>query len=145
MSVKGRVDSTSAGELETALKKLLDDGKSNLVLDLSGVEFLSSSGLRVLVTTLKAVRKTGGDLRLAQSSHPAAQPAPGARTGEIVDRAPAFDPTRYPIDPSATLRDARVGGRGLLMIRRIMDDISYERRGRQNLLRLTKNRSFTGA
>ena len=68
MSVKGRVDSTSAGELESALKKLLDDGKSNLVLDLSGVEFLSSSGLRVLVTTLKAVRKTGGDLRLALSS-----------------------------------------------------------------------------
>jgi len=30
------------------------------------------------------------------------------------------------------------------MIRRIMDDISYERRGRQNILRLTKNRSFTG-
>jgi anti-sigma regulatory factor (Ser/Thr protein kinase) len=74
-----------------------------------------------------------------------AQSAPGALTVEIVDRAPAFDPTRYPIDPSATLRDARIGGRGLLMIRRIMDDISYERRGRQNILRLTKNRSFTGA
>jgi anti-sigma B factor antagonist len=68
VSVKGRVDLTSAGDLETALKKLLDEGKSNLVLDLSGVEFLSSSGLRVLVTTLKAVRKSGGDLRLAQSS-----------------------------------------------------------------------------
>jgi len=70
--------------------------------------------------------------------------APGALTVEIVDRAPAFDPTRYPVDPSASLRDARVGGRGLLMIRRVMDDISYERRGRQNILRLTKNRTFTG-
>jgi serine/threonine-protein kinase RsbW len=69
---------------------------------------------------------------------------PGAMTVEIVDQAPAFDPTRYPVDPSASLRDARVGGRGLLMIRRVMDDISYERRGRQNILRLTKNRIFTG-
>jgi anti-sigma B factor antagonist len=68
VSVKGRVDSSSAGDLETALKRLLDEGKANVVLDLSGVEFLSSSGLRVLVTTLKAVRKSGGDLRLAQPS-----------------------------------------------------------------------------
>lgn len=68
MSVEGRVDSASAGDLEAALKKQMDEGKTNLVLDLSGVEFLSSSGLRVLVTTLKAVRKSGGDLRLAQAS-----------------------------------------------------------------------------
>lgn len=68
ISVKGRVDSSSAGDLEAALKRLLEEGTSNLVLDLSGVEFLSSSGLRVLVTTLKAVRKSGGDLRLAQLS-----------------------------------------------------------------------------
>ncbi|HMK09710.1 MAG TPA: STAS domain-containing protein [Anaerolineales bacterium] len=68
MTVTGRVDSTSAGDLETALKKLVEEGKSHLVLDLSGVEFLSSSGLRVLVTTLKAVRKSGGDLRLAALS-----------------------------------------------------------------------------
>jgi anti-sigma regulatory factor (Ser/Thr protein kinase) len=73
-----------------------------------------------------------------------AQFAPGALTVEIVDRAPAFDPTRYPVDASASLREARVGGRGLLMIRRVMDEISYERRGRQNILRLTKNRFFTG-
>lgn len=83
-------------------------------------------------------RGDGGEIHLT------AQSAPGALTVEIVDRAPAFDPTRYPVDPSASLREAQVGGRGLLMIRRVMDDISYERRGRQNILRLTKNRSFTG-
>jgi serine/threonine-protein kinase RsbW len=73
-----------------------------------------------------------------------AQAAPGTLSVEIVDEAPAFDPTRYPIDPSASLRHVRVGGRGLLMIRRVMDDVAYERRGRQNILRLTKNRTFTG-
>lgn len=68
VTVAGRVDSATAGDLETALSALTDGGSNNLVLDLSGVDFLSSSGLRVLVTTLKAVRKTGGDVRLAQPS-----------------------------------------------------------------------------
>lgn len=68
VAVEGRVDSASAGDLEAELKRLIEEGKASFVLDLSGVEFLSSSGLRVLVTTLKTVRKAGGDLRLAQMS-----------------------------------------------------------------------------
>jgi anti-sigma B factor antagonist len=68
VTVTGRVDSATAGDLEAALNALTSEGKSNFVLDLVGVDFLSSSGLRVLVTTLKAVRKTGGDVRLAQPS-----------------------------------------------------------------------------
>ena len=69
---------------------------------------------------------------------------PGALTVEIADRAPAFDPTRYPVDPGAPVHESRVGGRGILMIRRVMDEISYERRGPQNVLRLTKNQPFSG-
>lgn len=83
-------------------------------------------------------RSDDGDIRLT------AQAAPGALTVEIVDSAPAFDPTGYAVETSASRRNARVGGHGLLMMRRVMDDISYERRGRRNILRLTKNRSFTG-
>jgi anti-sigma B factor antagonist len=68
VTVTGRVDSATAGDLEAALNALTSEGKSNFVLDLGGVDFLSSSGLRVLVTTLKSVRKSGGDVRLAQPS-----------------------------------------------------------------------------
>jgi anti-sigma B factor antagonist len=68
VTVTGRVDSATAGDLETALTGLINEGRNSLVLDLQGVDFLSSSGLRVLVTTLKAVRKVGGDVRLAQPS-----------------------------------------------------------------------------
>ena len=68
VTVTGRVDSATAGDLEAALTALIGEGNNNLVLDLSGVDFLSSSGLRVLVTTLKSVRKSGGDVRLAQPS-----------------------------------------------------------------------------
>jgi anti-sigma B factor antagonist len=68
VTVTGRVDSATAGDLEAALTGLSGEAGGNLVLDLGGVDFLSSSGLRVLVTTLKTVRKTGGDVRLASPS-----------------------------------------------------------------------------
>ena len=70
---------------------------------------------------------------------------PGLLTVEIVDRAAAFDPSSFPIAPAAIYADPPVGGRGLKMIRGVMDIIDYKRRGHQNVLRLTKNRPFTGA
>jgi len=66
--VIGRVDSTNAGELGAALDKTVDEGRSNLVLDLSNVEYMSSAGLREMVRVLKRVKRGGGDLRLANPS-----------------------------------------------------------------------------
>lgn len=66
--VIGRVDSTNATELGNAMDKAVDDGKSNLVLDLSGVEYMSSAGLREMVRVLKRVKRVGGDLRIANPS-----------------------------------------------------------------------------
>ena len=66
--VAGRVDSVNANEFGAALDEALSDGKRNLVLDLSGVEYMSSAGLREMVRVLKQVRREGGDLRLAALS-----------------------------------------------------------------------------
>ncbi len=66
--VIGRVDSNNANELGAALDKTADDGQSNLVLDLGGVEYMSSAGLREMVRVLKRVKRTGGDLRIANPS-----------------------------------------------------------------------------
>ena len=68
VSVSGRVDSATSGELETALKGLIGKGTRNLVLDFSAVDFLSSSGLRVMVTTRKALKEAGGEVVIAQPS-----------------------------------------------------------------------------
>jgi anti-sigma B factor antagonist len=65
ISVAGRVDSSTAPELESALKKLVEANKTRIVLDLKGVEYMSSAGLRAMVSTLKAVKRVNGDLRLA--------------------------------------------------------------------------------
>lgn len=71
ITVTGRIDSATSAEFETALQDLIEKGKYTLVLDLAGVEFLSSSGLRVMVSTLKAVRQAGGELCIAQPAEQA--------------------------------------------------------------------------
>jgi len=70
MSVKGRVDSNTAPELDSALTNLLNSNRNKIVLNLQAVEYLSSAGLRALVKALKDAQKSGGDLRLASVSEP---------------------------------------------------------------------------
>ena len=64
IKVKGRVDSETAPQLDKALLKLLADGQNKIVLNLEGVDYISSMGLRSLVRGLKGARGAGGDLRL---------------------------------------------------------------------------------
>jgi len=64
----GRVDSSNATELGNAMDKAVDEGTNNLVLDLSGVDYMSSAGLREMVRILKRVKRGGGDLRIANPS-----------------------------------------------------------------------------
>ena len=68
ITVTGRIDSATASELESTIQSVIDKGHKQLILDLAAVDFLSSSGLRVMVTTLKNLRKVGGELCVAQPS-----------------------------------------------------------------------------
>ncbi len=66
--ITGRIDSTNANELGEALNTAIDTGHTQIVVDLSGVEYMSSAGLREMVTALKKVKRGTGDLRLASPS-----------------------------------------------------------------------------
>jgi anti-sigma B factor antagonist len=68
VEVSGRIDSMNANELGAALTDTIDHGNVQLVLDLASVEYMSSAGLRELVTALKKVKRETGDMRLAQPS-----------------------------------------------------------------------------
>jgi anti-sigma B factor antagonist len=62
---QGRVDGFSAPELRKHLTRLVEEGNLRFVLDLSGVKFLDSMGLAVLLSLFKQVRaKPGGDVKL---------------------------------------------------------------------------------
>ncbi len=66
IEISGRVDSTNATQMGEALHEQLDAGHHMLVVDLSRVEYISSAGLRELVSALKKAHRTsGGDVRLA--------------------------------------------------------------------------------
>lgn len=68
VEVSGRVDSSNAADLGTALNERINKGTLNVVVDLAKVDYMSSGGLRELVAALKRVKKDGGDLRLASPS-----------------------------------------------------------------------------
>jgi anti-anti-sigma factor len=68
VEVSGRVDSMNAGELGEALSEQLSRGSTQIVLDLAKVSYMSSAGLRELVTAYRKLQDASGDLRLARPS-----------------------------------------------------------------------------
>jgi anti-sigma B factor antagonist len=68
VEISGRIDSTNATSLGEALNAEIDAGHLQMVVDLSNVEYISSAGLRELVSAAKKVRQNGGDLRIASPS-----------------------------------------------------------------------------
>lgn len=58
VKLEGRLDTTTAPELEAALHEELTDLKT-LLFDLTGLEYISSAGLRVLLSTQKTMNRQG--------------------------------------------------------------------------------------
>ena len=54
--------------LNEKLHELIEEGKKNVVVDLSKVKFMNSSGLGMLIGALTTMRKAGGDLRIANAT-----------------------------------------------------------------------------
>jgi serine/threonine-protein kinase RsbW len=60
-------------------------------------------------------------------------------TMTIEDDGPEFDPLSQPApDVTASLAERPVGGLGILLVRQMMDAVSYERAGARNRLSMTK-------
>lgn len=53
-----------ASQLNNLVHDLVKEGKNRLIIDLSGVKLMSSSGLGILIGALTTVRQSGGDLML---------------------------------------------------------------------------------
>jgi anti-sigma B factor antagonist len=65
LSLTGRLDAYSATEVEKKFDAVIESGCVKIVLNLEGLEYISSSGLRVFLSQLKKVRKQSGDIKLA--------------------------------------------------------------------------------
>jgi anti-anti-sigma factor len=63
--LSGRLDLASAGAVKSRITSTVSSGYSKLVVDLTHVPFIDSSGLGALIGGLRAARTAAGDMRIA--------------------------------------------------------------------------------
>jgi len=92
--VVGRVDASTAPDFEAKLNEYIHAGKVRLVVEMDATDFLSSAGVRTLISAQKNLKPRGGRLAIAQ---------PSQRVSDVLDLAgmrplfPIFDTTEAAI------------------------------------------------
>ena len=67
LEITGRLDTTTAPNLEAVINELSDDTKE-LIFDMSGVEYISSAGIRVLLGAYKKMNTNHGIMRIEKAN-----------------------------------------------------------------------------
>ncbi|MCK4573182.1 MAG: STAS domain-containing protein [candidate division Zixibacteria bacterium] len=63
--VDGVIDTMTAGEVEEVIDSLLQRDRYKIVIDLAGVDYISSAGWGIFISHIKDIRSSGGDIKLA--------------------------------------------------------------------------------
>jgi anti-anti-sigma factor len=71
--LEGRLDASWAGHLDDYLNSLVREGSHRLILNMTGVQYLSSAGIRILINQYKKINKIGGLFMLQELSDPVAE------------------------------------------------------------------------
>ena len=64
VSLKGDIKSTTSGEVMDALVGLVKGGSDKLLINLEGVDFISSAGLRSILVAAKLLKNSNGQMRI---------------------------------------------------------------------------------
>jgi anti-sigma B factor antagonist len=64
--VDGVIDTMTASELEKVMNSLLDRSHYNIIIDLGGVDYISSAGWGIFISNIREIRQNKGDLKLAR-------------------------------------------------------------------------------
>ena len=67
LEITGRLDTTTAPNLESVINELPEDTKE-LIFDMSGVEYISSAGIRVLLSAYKKMNFNQGLMRIEKAN-----------------------------------------------------------------------------
>lgn len=65
ISLSGYLDAHTASNLEDVIKLAIDEGCVKIVVAFADLEYISSAGLGVFMVFIEAIRKRGGDIKLA--------------------------------------------------------------------------------
>lgn len=64
VDIAGHLDTQTAGPAMDALQVYLDDSPDNFLINLAGLDFVSSSGLRIILRAAKQIRAKGGNMKV---------------------------------------------------------------------------------
>ena len=64
VSLAGHLDSNTVPQLESALEELVENENNKIIIDCERLEFISSSGLGLLMVILDETQESEGDLKL---------------------------------------------------------------------------------
>lgn len=65
---EGRLDAASAPQLEQQLQSIIEQGHFKIVLNLAGVEYLSSAGMRLMLSISKKLKNLEGKIAICSLS-----------------------------------------------------------------------------
>lgn len=65
VTVTGKMDAVTAPDYEKSLNALIADGETCFVVDFAGLSYISSAGLRGILTTAKTLKSKGGQVLFA--------------------------------------------------------------------------------
>jgi len=65
LAISGHLDTKTAKGAEDALNDVMANGKNKILIDCTGLDYISSVGLRVLLSTTKKLKKSNGKLHLS--------------------------------------------------------------------------------
>ena len=65
LKLEGRLDASSAKDVKEKVALLTKENRVKLVIDMGGIDFIDSSGLGSLVSSLRSVNKLGGDIKVS--------------------------------------------------------------------------------
>jgi anti-anti-sigma factor len=64
-TLEGEMDTLAAMEVEETLKPLYQSNGKDVIIDCKGLEYIASSGLRILLSILKGAKATGSKVTLS--------------------------------------------------------------------------------
>ena len=67
LEITGRLDTTTAPNLDTAINELSEDTKE-LIFDMGGLEYISSAGIRVVLSAYKKMMSNQGIMRITKAN-----------------------------------------------------------------------------
>ena len=68
IELEGRLDIQESLEVEKRINEIINNGYKKLVFDLSKVEYLSSSGLRIFIAASRRLMPVDGEIKMANMS-----------------------------------------------------------------------------